>query len=57
MSLFVVETHDDLFVGSVDFHEGFLAVRPGHRGHPKKVAQEDVVRLIPAEEHDDVVEV
>lgn len=57
MGLFVVETYDDLFLGSVEFREGGLLVRPGFQGHPFEVPQEDVIRLLPADEHEAATEV
>lgn len=56
MTLFAVETYDNLFLGTVDFHEGKLVVRPGHRGHPFEVPQDEVLRLVPAEEYDGTIE-
>lgn len=57
MILFAIETYDDLFLGSVEFHEGVVLVRTGLQGHPFEVPQEDIVRLVPADEYEGVFEV
>lgn len=52
--LFVVETEDNIFLGRVEFKDGFLIIRTGLQGHPAYVLEDDVVELTQAWLHPDV---
>jgi hypothetical protein len=43
----VVETEDDLFLGTAEVLADVVVVRSGFLGHPKVLAHEDVVRVTP----------
>lgn len=49
--IYVVETTDDILLGTVEFITGGIIVRDGFVGRPFIVNAEDIVRLIPAEDH------
>lgn len=49
--LFVVETDDDIFVGTIEFVAGGVIVRNGFQGHPQHVRGDDIVCLQPASMH------
>lgn len=53
--LHVVETDDDTFIGTVKQTEGGLVLYTGFRGHPRHIRADEVVAIIPAERHPDVV--
>jgi formylmethanofuran dehydrogenase subunit C len=52
--LVVVETEDDWFLGTAEMNDGQVIVRNGYVGRPTILAVEDIERVIPAAEHDDV---
>lgn len=52
--IFVVETSDDSFIGTVEFVRGGLFIHNGFVGRPKFVETSDLVRIVPAEEHPEV---
>lgn len=49
--IFVVETSDDTFIGTVEFVRGGLVIHSGFVGRPKFIEGSDLVRIVPAEEH------
>jgi hypothetical protein len=51
--LVVVETEDDLFLGTAEVLADVVVVRSGFVGHPKILAHEDVVRVTPFSEWDE----
>lgn len=51
-NIFVIETEDDALLGTVEFVNGGLLVRTGFVGHPTFVKGEDIVKLVPAEDHE-----
>ncbi len=55
--LMVVETDDDLFLGTVEVRGDALVIRDGFVGRPTLVDVNDVVGLTLAYEHPDVTEV
>ena len=55
--LMVVETDDDLFLGTVEVRGDALVIRDGFVGRPTLVDINDVVGLTLAYEHPDVTEV
>jgi hypothetical protein len=54
MSLMVIETEDDIFLGSLDITGDKVRVKTHTRGHPVFLDIKDIVRLTPAEEHEAV---
>ena len=52
---YVVETDDDWYLGQVDVKHGAVRVRTGYQGHPKMISPDDVVDIIPADEHPHVL--
>lgn len=50
-TIFVVETADDAFLGTIEFVEGGIVVRNGYVGRPVFVEQASLVRVLPADEH------
>jgi hypothetical protein len=53
--LYVVETSDDIFVGTIEFVQDAVVVRSGFAGHPQVVDADDIERVTLAEQHPDVV--
>lgn len=51
--LVVVETDEERFLGTVEVLADVLVVRSGFRGHPARVAHEDVLRVTPVGEWSD----
>lgn len=54
--LVVVETEDDWFLGTVEVAGEGLIVRSGFVGRPVVLTPEEVVRIVPAVEFDDLAE-
>jgi hypothetical protein len=50
-----VETEDNQYLGTIECTGEALVVRTGYRGHPRRVHVEDVVALILATEHPEVI--
>lgn len=53
--LYVIETDDDAFVGTIEFVEGGVLIRDGFVGRPRLIEAIDLVSLTPALQHPDVV--
>lgn len=49
--IFVVETTDDILLGTIEFVTGGVIVRDGFVGRPYLVDAADVVRISLAEDH------
>jgi hypothetical protein len=49
--LVVVETEDDVYLGTAEFRNGSVIVRTGYRGHPTRVPMQDVTGITVASEH------
>ncbi|MGB8652792.1 MAG: hypothetical protein WCD35_19260 [Mycobacteriales bacterium] len=49
--LVVVETENDVFLGTAEVADGFLVIRSGYVGRPTLVALEDVEIIVPASTH------
>ena len=59
-NLVVVETEDDAFIGTVEevgiaTPDHTLILRTGYVGHPRYIPIHEVVRIVRADEHPDVV--
>lgn len=50
----VVETADDVFLGTVELANDLVIVRSGYVGRPVTLPADQVVRITPATEHPDV---
>jgi hypothetical protein len=54
--LFVIETADgDAFIGHLEFDRHAVSVHNGFVGRPPVVSQDDILSIVPAAEHPDVV--
>ena len=54
--LFVIETADgDAFIGHLEFDRHMVSVHNGFVGRPPVVSQDDILSIVPAAEHPDVV--
>jgi hypothetical protein len=51
----VVETDDELFLGTCEILDGHAIVRSGYVGRPIVIPLDDIEAVIPASEHPDVV--
>jgi hypothetical protein len=51
----VVETEDDVFVGTAEFVGDSVVVRSGFRGHPVVIPVGELVSINPASGHEDIV--
>ena len=52
--LLVVESEDDAWIGTAEVVGDLLIIRSGFRGHPVLLPLEDVRRITPADECEDV---
>lgn len=53
-NLMVVETEDNVYLGTLDVNDGQVTIRTGMTGRPPVIAVEDVLEVTPAERHPDV---
>ena len=53
-SLMVVETEDDIYLGTAEITEDGIVVRNGYVGRPVVVPATEVMSIIPAQGHPDV---
>ncbi len=54
--LFVIETADgDAFIGHLEFDRHTVSVHNGFVGRPPVVSQDDILSIVPAADHPDVV--
>lgn len=54
--LFVIETTEgEVFIGQLEFDKQAVAIHSGFVGRPPVIAQQDVLSIVPAAEHPDVV--
>lgn len=54
-TLMVVETDDELLLGTVEVNGDEVTIRNGLPGRPKIVSRHDIESAVPAERHPDVV--
>ena len=50
----VVETEDDIFLGTAEVVDGHLVIRSGYVGRPVVLTALDVVSVVPAQGHPEV---
>jgi hypothetical protein len=52
--LVVIETDDDVWLGTAEVVDGTFVVRSGYVGRPVVLEADDVVSMVPATESEDV---